>query len=553
LGYNGNPNLKLPGTKQSLTLEQIQELYRCSIDPVYWAEKYIKIVSVDYGVIPIKLYDFQKEIIEATLNNRRVIVLTGRQQGKTTVATIVLLHFAIFNNAKRIGLLANKADSAREILDRIQMAYENLPRWMQIGVKEWNKGSVEFANESKIIAAASSSSSIRGKSMAFLYIDETAFVENWTDFYASTFPTISSGKTTKMLFTSTPNGLNHFYDFWKGATDGTPDESGKVELNGFTPIFAPWYKIPNRDDKWKSDTLKALNYDFDRFRQEYEGEFLGSAGTLLNSSTLGRLLPVPPITSNDFLKQFELPEKDRIYFMTCDVSRGKGLDYSAFSVFDVTEVPYRQVCIFRNNKITPTDYASWIYRIAKMYNNAYTIVETNDLGEQVAVLLQYDYGYENILSTESAGRAGKRLSTGFGRGVEIGLRTTTTVKRLGCSVLKLMLEQNTMLLRDEATIKELRTFSKKGDGYSAEPGNHDDMVMTLVLLAFLTQDNYFHELANGNILPHMRDFSDEDIENDLIPFGYVNNQDTTNAPTYVKFKGEKGVWEEKDPDDSFRW
>lgn len=465
-GYNGNPNLKLPGTQQSFTMEQLQELYRCSIDPIYWAEKYIKIVSVDHGVIPIKLYDFQKEIIESTLNNRRTIVLTGRQQGKcikgdtlvnvknkksgeiyeikigafhewqqfknnikdflvdapidivnklsdtisrkfvevfeidewevlsdtgyvpithsnktieyrvysvsldnghtiqcaddhifidvygneifakdtlgvsltsingpskvinvsdcgysehmydlsidseshtyytngilshnTTVATIILLHFALFNNAKRIGLLSNKADSSREILDRIQMAYENLPKWMQIGVKEWNKGSVEFANESRIIAAASSSSSIRGKAMAFLYIDETAFLDNWTDFYASTFPTISSGKTTKMLFTSTPNGLNHYYDFWKGATEGTVNEQGIIEKNGFIPIFAPWYKIPGRDDKWKQDTLKALNYDFDRFRQEYEGEFLR---VFWNSFKFKYIRTLTTFTTNNF-------------------------------------------------------------------------------------------------------------------------------------------------------------------------------------------------------------------------------------------------------------
>lgn len=505
-------------------------------------------------VIDVSDCGYSENMYDLTVDSDSHVYFTnGILSHNTTVATIILLHFALFNSAKRIGLLSNKADSSREILDRIQMAYENLPHWMQIGVKEWNKGSVEFANESRIIAAASSSSSIRGKAMAFLYIDETAFLENWTDFYASTFPTISSGKTTKMLFTSTPNGLNHYYDFWKGATEGTVNEQGVVEKNGFVPIFAPWYKIPGRDDKWKQDTLKALNYDFDRFRQEYEGEFLGSSGTLLNSSTLGRLVPAPTITSNEFLKQYELPQKDRVYFMTCDVSRGKGLDYSAFSVFDVTEVPYKQVCTFRNNRITPTDYASWIYRIAKLYNEAFVIIETNDLGEQVAVLLQYDYGYENTLSTESAGRAGKRISSGFGRGAEIGIRTTTTVKRLGCSVLKLMLEQNTLVLTDDDTIKELRTFSKKNDSYAAEPGKHDDMVMTLVLLAFLTQDSYFHDLANGNILPLMRDQSDDDIDNDLLPFGYVNGGKQTDEPTYVKFKGEKGVWEEKDPDDSFRW
>lgn len=551
VGYNGNENLKLPNTTQSFNMEQIQELLRCANDPIYWAEKYIKIVHVDHGIIPIRLYDFQKEIILATLTNRRVIVLTGRQQGKTTVATIILLHFALFNKAKRIGLLANKGSAAREILDRIQLAYENLPKWMQIGVKEWNKGSVTFANESNIIAAASSSSSIRGKSMAFLYIDETAFLDNWVDFYASTFPTISSGETTKMLFTSTPNGINHFYDFWKGATEGLPNDKGIVEKNGYVPIFAPWYRIPGRGDDWKQDILKALNYDFDRFRQEYEGEFLGSAGTLLNSSTLKELKAAPPIVSNEHLYQFEAPVKGRVYFTVCDVSRGKGLDYSAFSIFDATEIPYKQVCTYRNNKITPTDYAAVIYQMSKLYNDSFTLVETNDLGEQVSTILFFDYGYENVLSTESAGRSGKKLSTGFGKNVEYGLRTTSSVKRLGCAVLKLMMEQKKLIVNDVHTIKEFSSFSKQGESYAAEAGFHDDMVMGLVLFAYITQDNYFKELTNGNILDHLRDKSEDDIYDDLLPFGVRNSYDD-DTTKYIKFKGEKGVWEEGN-EDAFKW
>lgn len=561
VGYNGNENLKLPGVKQSWTADQIKEYVRCANDPIYWAEKYIKIVHVDKGVIPIQLYDFQKEIIMATLTNRRVIVLTGRQQGKTTVATIVLLHYALFNKSKRIGLLANKGDSAREILDRIQMAYENLPKWMQSGVKVWNKGSVEFENGSRIIAAASSSSSVRGKSLSFLYIDETAFLDNWNEFYASVFPTLTSGKTTKMLFTSTPNGLNHFHNFWKGATEGLPDENGVVTKNGFVPIFAPWYRIPGRDDAWKQEILKSLNYDYDKFNQEYEGEFIGSSGTLLNSTTLKNLLPRPPVVRNDFLSQFELPITERddkgnitlehVYCLIADVSRGKGLDYSAFSIFDVTSIPYKQVCTYRNNRITPTDYAAVIFQLAKFYNNAYTLIETNDLGEQVASIVGFDYGYENVLSTESSGRAGKRLSTGFGRAVEYGVRTTDSVKRLGCSVLKLMLEQQKLIVNDVHTIKELATFSRSGGSYAAERGFHDDMVMGLVLFAFMTQDDYFKELSNSDILSHLRDSTDEDLYEDLLPFGICQSATSELETKYVKFKGERGVWSEHSPGQSF--
>lgn len=463
----------------------------------------------------------------------------------TTVATIILLHYALFNKAKRIALLANKGDSAREILDRIQLAYENLPSWMQSGVVLWNKGTVEFENGSRIIAASSSSSSIRGKSMSFVYIDETAFLEHWDEFYASVFPTLSSGETTKMLLTSTPNGLNHFYEFWKGATDGLPNAAGVIEKNGFVPIFAPWYRIPGRSEKWKEGILKSLNYDFDRFRQEYEGEFLGSSNSLLSSTTLKGLLPSAPIAKNEYTNQYALPVKGNTYFIICDVSRGKGLDYSAFSVIDATTIPYVQVCTYRNNRITPTDYAAVILHIAKLYNEAYILVETNDLGEQVSYILKYECGYDNMLCSESAGRSGKKLSSGFGRNVESGLRTTSSVKRLGCSVLKLLLEQRKLVLHDVATVRELATFAKHGDSFAAEAGFHDDMVMGLVLFSFITQDAYFKDITNGDVLSHLRDHTDSEIYDDLLPFGVISNALDTQEVRYVKIPGERGVWSEQ--------
>lgn len=893
------------------------------------------------------------------------------------------MHYALFNKAKRIALLANKGDSAREILDRIQLAYENLPRWMQSGVVLWNKGTVEFENGSRIIAASSSSSSIRGKSMSFVYIDETAFLEHWDEFYASVFPTLSSGETTKMLLTScvtkgtllctdkgiqdidefvndsktgfytvdnysvhghntlrtsnlfynngytdtkiiqtrsgevecslnhkwfaykngvydwvntenlttndylieqinqqcygtdddisdfipstqfikkpfnppskmtndlayflglfaaegcagfkkggtgltitcgddvgfafdnislyynvskdkihynsgsknmvefllyygiditkkaqdktvparilkspkniqqswlrgyfdgdgtcseskigvcstskiminqvkmmlmnmgikcsyfknepkdtdgdiqgvytghrleiygesafkyyneigfsikrkairfdntiknirnggpndiipgskrifkenkvtgiwsgvcrngddfsrkfllsikdyiiensyfnskdikflydyiisenlqivpvkkvtksknyvydfslpeidndmfchsvtyngiighqTPNGLNHFYEFWKGATDGLPNAAGIIEKNGFVPIFAPWYRIPGRNEKWKDGILKSLNYDFDRFSQEYEGNFLGSSNSLLSSTTLKTLLPSTPIEKNDYTNQYIAPIKDHVYFIICDVSRGKGLDYSAFSVIDATTIPYVQVCTYRNNRITPTDYAAVILHIAKLYNTAYILVETNDLGEQVSYTLKYEFDYENLLYSESAGRSGKKLSSGFGKSVETGLRTTQSVKRLGCAVLKLLLEQRKLVLHDVATVRELATFSKHGDSFAAETGFHDDMVMGLVLFSFITQDAYFKDITNGDVLQHLRDYTDSEIYDDLIPFGMITSANDDGVK-YVKIPGERGVWTEQSSGSEF--
>jgi hypothetical protein len=316
-GYLGNLNLKRKGTPVEFTPEMVEEYVKCLKDPIYFSEKYIKIVHVDHGLIPIRMYEYQKEIVEAITNNRRVTVNTSRQAGKTTTAVAVILHYVLFNEHKTVALLANKGDAAREILDRIKIAYEALPKWMQQGVIEWNKGSVEFENGCKIIAGATSSSAIRGKSISFLYIDETAFVENWDEFFASVFPTISSGNTTKILFTSTPNGLNHFYKTCEGAKEGR---------NGYIFIEVPWQKVPGRDDKWKDETLAAMDYDYQKFAQEFECQFQGSSGTLIEGTKLKTLVFKNPILETNNIKQFEAPNENGIYVCVADVSRGKGLD-----------------------------------------------------------------------------------------------------------------------------------------------------------------------------------------------------------------------------------
>src|SRR5210317_1483730 len=336
-GYLGNENLKRKGTNIEWTEDKVQEFIKCAQDPIYFAEKYIQIVHVDHGLIPIQMYDYQKEIVEKITNNRRVTVVTSRQAGKTTTAVCVILHYALFNDHKTVALLANKGDAAREILDRIKIAYEALPKWLQQGVVEWNKGSVEFENGCKIIASATSSSAIRGKSISLLYIDETAFVENWDEFFASEFPTISSGKTTKILFTSTPNGLNHFYKTCEGAKEGT---------NGYEYVEVPWYKVPGRDDEWKRETLAAMDFDYQKFAQEFECEFLGSSGTLIDGSRLKAMVTKTPIREAHGISLYADPEKGNVYSCVVDVSRGKGLDYSAFQIIDVTSMPYKQVCVY---------------------------------------------------------------------------------------------------------------------------------------------------------------------------------------------------------------
>jgi hypothetical protein len=510
-GYNGNTNLKRKGIPIEFTSDMIQEYLKCAKDPVYFSEKYIQIVHVDHGLIPIRMYDYQKEIVEAITHNRRVTVNTSRQAGKTTTAVAVILHYVLFNDHKTVALLANKGDAAREILDRIKIAYEALPKWLQQGVIEWNKGSVEFENGCKIIAGATSSSAIRGKSISFLYIDETAFVENWDEFFASVFPTISSGNTTKILFTSTPNGLNHFYKTCEGAKEGK---------NGYIFIEVPWQKVPGRDEKWKEETLAAMDYDYQKFSQEFECQFLGSSGTLIEGSKLKSLVFRTPIAEAEGISQYSKPEKDRSYVIIVDVSRGKGLDYSAFQVIDVTEMPYRQVATFRDNMITPIDYAEFIYRMIKHYNEAYTLIEVNDIGEQVSEILHYEYEIETLLFTESAGRSGKRISAGFGRTVDKGIRTTKSVKAIGCNMLKMMIEQDQLIVNDFQTINELSTFSRKGTSYEAESGCHDDLVMGLVLFGWLSDQSFFREITDINTMAKLKQRNEEEMDASLMPLGF---------------------------------
>lgn len=511
--YLGNVNLKRQGVDISWTEDMIREYVACAKDPVYFSQNYIKIVHVDHGLIPIKLYDYQKEIIDKTTRTRRTVVVTSRQAGKTTTAVCLILHYILFNDHKLVALLANKGDAAREILDRIKIAYEALPKWLQQGVVEWNKGSVEFENGSKILAAATSSSAIRGKSVSFLYIDETAFVDNWDEFFASVFPTISSGNTTKILLTSTPNGLNHFYKTCEGA---------KAGKNGYEFVQVMWNDVPGRDQKWYDETLAAMDFDTEKFAQEMECEFLGSSGTLISGSKLKQLVYKDPIEETGGLMMYQRPIGNHNYVIIVDVSRGKGLDYSAFQVIDVTKMPYVQVCTFRDNMIVPMDYASILHRIGMFYNESQILVEVNDIGEQVSATLHEDFEYENMLFTENSGRSGKRLTTGFASKGDKGIRTTKTVKSIGCSILKLLIEQDQLILNDFNTIKELSTFSKKGVSWEAESGCHDDLVMGLVLFSWLSNQKFFKELTDINTISQLRDMNDEQIQNELTPFGIID-------------------------------
>lgn len=535
-GYNGNQLIKKSGQEIEWTPQMIKEVVHCAKDPVYFIEKYMKIININDGLVPFKMYKYQKEMIRSFHENRFSIITTSRQAGKSTTTCAFILWYIIFQKDKTVALLANKGDTAREILNKIQLAFQHLPSWLQQGVVEWQKGSVVLENNSRVIATATSSDNIRGYSVNLLFIDEAAFIENWDEFSTSVLPTISSGSETKVILVSTPCGLNHFYKTWK-QSDVLDD------INGYHGIKVTWKEVPGRDEIWKQSTLGTMNFDLEKFSQEYECEFLGSSGTLISGWKLRELIPSNPLVERDGLNQYSRPIEKRIYMIICDVSRGKGLDYSAFQCIDATKMPYEQVATYRSNSVTPADYAEVIYRIAKAYNNAAVLVEINDIGEQVSHILHYDLDYENVLFTENAGRSGKRITSGFGgNGVDKGIRTTKNVKSVGCSILKLLVEGNQLIINDFNTINELSTFSRKNNSYEAESGHHDDLVMCLVLYSWISEQQYFKDYTDINTLMALKEKSMEDMEQDMLPFGFMETGRNEIDETYERIVPESWMW-----------
>lgn len=511
--YHGNINLKPIGYKHNFEQWQLEELAKCEDDPIYFIENYCMIVSLDDGLIPFKLYECQKRKVHHILNNRKAILMEGRQQGKTITSAACILWYTLFQDAKTVAILANKTAAAREVMNRYQGMFENLPLWMQQGVKTWNKGDVELENGSKVFTAATTASGIRGKSVNWLYIDEAAIIPNTVaeQFFASVYPTISAGQTTKILLTSTPLGYNHFWKFWNEAEKG---------VNGFEPMFIPYTEIPGRDDAWAEEQLKMLGEL--KFNQEVLCNFLGSSNTLIAAKTLGAMSSIDPIYIKDGLDIFEDPLPDRTYVMGVDTARGIGGDYSAFTVIDATEVPYKLVAKYRNNKIPPMLYPNIVNKVARDYNNAHVMIEINDIGQQVADILHSELEYDNILTTAKDTNK-QYLSPGFGKATQMGVRMTKQVKRQGCFTLKSLMEENKLLIFDADSISEFSTFIEKQGSWMADEGYFDDLVMSLVLFAWVTSNTYFRDLTDIDIRKKLYDSQMRQIEEELTPFGILTS------------------------------
>jgi hypothetical protein len=532
--YLGNPNLKKANVPTHFTPKQVEEFVKCSKDPIYFIRKYIKIVSLDEGIIPFNMYDFQEEMVDRFHHNRFNIAKLPRQSGKSTVVTSYLLWYVIFNDNVNVAILANKAPTAREMLGRLQLSYENLPKWMQQGIIGWNKGSVELENGSRLLASSTSASAVRGMSFNIIFLDEFAFVPNniAEQFFASVYPTISSGKNTKVIIISTPHGMNMYYKIWHDA---------ERKKNEYITTDVHWSQVPGRDADWKEQTI--ANTSEAQFRVEFECEFLGSVDTLISASKLRLMVYEDPITTQNGLDVYEDPQKEHQYTITVDVARGIDGDYSAFTVFDTSTVPYKLVAKYRNNQIKPLLFPDIIHRVAKSYNHAYVLIEVNDVGAQVADILQYDLEYDNLLMAAMRGRAGQVVGQGFsGSKVQLGVKMSSAVKKLGCSNLKGLLEDDKILIQDYDIISELTTFIQKGQSWQAEEGCHDDLAMCLVLFSWLCVQEYFKECHDNDIRLKMYEEQREAIEADMAPFGFI--QDGMDDNSFVDDDGERWFTDE---------
>lgn len=514
--YLANPNLKKAYVPIEWTQEQVEEVIKCSKDINYFIKTYVKIINLDKGLINFEMYPFQEEMAKMIDDNRFTVIKTCRQAGKTTTSAAVVLWHALFNESYTVAILANKLSTAREILARVQRAFEYLPKWLQQGVVVWNKTNIELENGSQIIAASTASSAIRGYSINFLYLDEFAFVPRniQDEFFTSVYPTIISGTNTKVVITSTPNGFDLFYKIWINSVE---------DRNEYANFSVNWYDVPGRDDDWKEKTI--ANTSEDQFRQEFEAEFLGSANTLISPNILRSIAFVNPLATyyEGSLSVYKEPVENDSYFCVVDTSRGSGIDASAFVIINVSTVPYEVVACYQNNIIDPLLYPDVIYNVAKSYNEAYTLVEINDNGQQIADILHHDLEYENIIFTAVKGRAGQVIGGGFSSQVQRGVRTTKQVKRIGCSNAKTMIEKFKIILNDFNLINELSTFIQKGTSYEADTGSHDDLMMCIVLFAWATNQNFFKDLTDTDFRKKLLEDREKMINDDVLPFGFVDD------------------------------
>lgn len=519
--YMGLPNLKRANIKTNWTREMVQEWKKCRDDIVYFAEKYCAITHIDYGTIKVQLRDYQRDMLRIMSSKRMTCCNLSRQLGKTTVVAIFLAHFVCFNKDKAVGILAHKGSMSAEVLDRTKQAIELLPDFLQPGIVEWNKGSIELDNGSSIGAYASSPDAVRGNSFAMIYIDECAFIPNFIDAWLAIQPVISSGRRSKIIITTTPNGLNHFYDIWDAALSGK---------SGFEPYTAIWNSVKERlyndqdmfDDgwQWSSQTISASSLE--QFKQEHCAEFHGTSGTLISGMKLANMDWTEVTPDNHGFYKFKEAHPERKYIAALDCSEGRGQDYHALHIIDITEPQWEQVGVLHSNSISHLILPDIVHKYLMEYNEAPVYIELNSTGVSVAKSLYMDLEYENVICDSM---------------VDLGMKQTKRTKAVGCSTLKDLIEKDKLIIHHKATVQEFRTFSEKGVSWAAEEGYHDDLIMGLVIFAWLTTQTKFADYADKDDLRLASEvFRNEleDMNDDYAPVVLVDDgRDVTDyTPTH---------------------
>lgn len=522
-GYLGNTQIKRANVETKYTKEELDEYLKCQNDPCYFIESYTQIISLDEGMVPFELRGYQENLIKHYNDNRFSIVLASRQSGKSITSCAYLLWYLLFTPEVTVAVLANKGAIAREMVARITTMLESVPFFLQPGVKILNKGNIEFGNDSKLVAAATSSSSIRGLSINMLYLDEFAFVENAEEFYTATYPVVTSGKDSKVIITSTANGVgNMFHKIYESATVGDSE---------YKSFLINWYDVPGRDEEWKKQTI--ANTSELQFQQEYGNSFLGTGNTLIASDTLLGLRASNPIWHKEGFNVYKKPEEGHVYICTVDVSKGRGFDYSTFTIFDVSTEPFEQVAVYRDNMISPLLYPDVIAKYCIHYNTALVIIENNAEGAVVAQQMHYDLEYDNVFV-----QGGLRLE-------DIGVTMTRKIKRIGTSTLKEVLEENKLKICDKELIKELLTFVNKGMSFEADKGYHDDLVMNCVVFSWFLTTEYFEHLTNNKVKDLLYAGQQQEIYDDVLPVGVFGEHDK-GSTSFVDTSGDRWYLQEND-------
>ena len=500
--FNGIPNLRDANEPVKLDIEKLRELKKCALDPIYFIRNYVYINTKDNGMQLFDLYDFQEKAIQRFMKYRFNINKWSRQVGKSTIVRGFILWWGIFHKDQLIAMIGNKLSLAKEQMQQLRDSYSRLPTWLQPGVKLWNKTSIQFSNNSRIIVSSSSPDNIRGFSINLLYLDEFAFLRPnlATEFIASVMPSISSGKTTRCIITSTPNGMNHFYDMWQTSLELEQAEAEFDKGNNdlYVRSVVTWDQVPGRTEAWAN--AEKVKIGDQRFRQEYECEFVGSGITLIDYRCLEKLKAVDPlpldssiwppeladIVRDISMRAFKYPEpagvmeaKGYSYVASIDTSYGMRQDYHVLQIAKVySNIKCEQVFTMSSNSTEVNDFCRIANIILKFYHNPYLIIEYNGPGKST-----YDYFfntamYPNILNFDLKCR---------------GLWATPTLKSNVVILLKMYVQRGYIKVYDYDTIMELMTFTQKTQNTWGGGGNtHDDHVTSLYWIVYYLNTTMYY-------------------------------------------------------------